>query len=391
MGQLLETVGEAPTQHVHREGRFYRPELDGLRFYAFLGVFFCHAFPVDDAFYRNLHLPMPLLWGALVRSGTAGVDVFFALSAFLITSLLLRERGESGRISLRLFYIRRILRIWPLYFIVVALGVVLAFTEPRHQHLWYYDPALPWQYVVGYLLFIANWVYAAFGSTHSICAPLWTISIEEQFYLVWPALMKVLGRRGMTIAGIATLLLATANQISLALGGGSGAYLYYGSASRGDSLALGVLLALFVDHLPKLTARLRFLFVAAGVVGCVAASARFADFVGPANLRMMLSHLLISLSAGAILYGCLYSRSKLVTGNWVVELGKISYGLYMLHFLGLLIMLTLFHPRPGWEVLATKLSGLMVTILLAFASYRWIESPFLQLKSRFATVLSRPV
>jgi peptidoglycan/LPS O-acetylase OafA/YrhL len=391
MGQLLETVGAAPTKRAHHEGRFYRPELDGLRFYAFLGVFFCHAFPVDGAFYRDLHLPMSELWGALVRSGAAGVDVFFALSAFLITSLLLREREETSRISLRLFYIRRMLRIWPLYFLVVALGVLLASTALSKKHLWYYNPTVPWQYLVGYLLFIANWVYAASGSTHSICAPLWTVSIEEQFYLVWPALMKLLSRRGMMLACIATFLLATASQVSLVLGSASGAYMYYGSASRGGSLALGVFLALFADCLPKLTARLRFLLVAAGLVGCVAASARLSDFVGPANLRMMMDHLLISLSAGAILYGCLYSRSKLVTGTWVVELGKISYGLYMLHFLGLLLMLSLFRPHPGWEVLATKLLGLIMTVFLAFASYRWIESPFLRLKSRFATVLSRPV
>ena len=76
-------------------------------------------------------LPLPSLWGAVAKSGASGVDLFFALSAFLITSLLLRERQETGRISLRLFYIRRILRIWPLYFVVMAVAIVLAHTHAR--------------------------------------------------------------------------------------------------------------------------------------------------------------------------------------------------------------------------------------------------------------------
>ena len=167
MAQLVQMLGEAPSAIAPPERRFYQPELDGLRFYAFLGVFVYHTLPSQA---------MPWLWGAVIKSGAAGVDLFFALSAFLITSLLLRERQQTGRISLRLFYLRRILRIWPLYFVVLALGVVLAHTVP--------DQRLPWYYIAGYLLFIGNWVSAAFGHPQSICSPLWTVSIEEQFYLV---------------------------------------------------------------------------------------------------------------------------------------------------------------------------------------------------------------
>jgi peptidoglycan/LPS O-acetylase OafA/YrhL len=391
MRQLIEAVDPLPLSRAAKPRRFYRPELDGLRFYAFLGVFVCHTVPNEAKFYSDLHLPMPRLLAAVVRSGAAGVDLFFVLSAFLITSLLLRERQETGKISLRLFYIRRILRIWPLYFLVVVLGVVLAHTPPERSHFWYYDPGLPWQYVAGYAFFVANWVYAVLGTTHSICAPLWTVSIEEQFYLVWPALMKTIGRRGMIIAGIVTFLLATINQLALVLGGASAGYAYYGSAARCESLALGILLALIVDRLPRLPGRIRFLLVAGGLIVWISASASLSDFVGPASPRMALDRLMISLASAAILYACLYSRSSLVTGNLVVQLGKISYGLYMLHYVGLLLTLSLLHPRWGWELLAAKAIGFVVTLVLAFASYRWIESPFLRLKSRFAPVLSRPV
>jgi peptidoglycan/LPS O-acetylase OafA/YrhL len=383
MGQLTGVLHSAPMAAAHTQRRFYQPELDGLRFYAFLGVFICHTLPFDGAFYRRFHLPIPWLWGAIAKSGAAGVDLFFALSAFLITSILLREREETGGISLRRFYLRRILRIWPLYFLLIAVGVVLAHTMAKQSLAWYY--------VAGYLLFVGNWVHAVFGRPESICSPLWTVSIEEQFYLIWPLLMKMLRHRGMIVAAIVTFLLATVCRVGYMLAGSSGGFIYYGSVSRCDSLALGILLALFADRLPRLTRRVRWLLLAGGLLGWVASSAWLNEQPGPVDIRMVLGRLIVSLAAGAILYACLHSHSRLVRGEWVVRLGKISYGLYMLHLTGILIMLSLFRPVWGWQLLATKALGFVMTVILAMASYRWVESPFLHLKDKFATVLSRPV
>jgi peptidoglycan/LPS O-acetylase OafA/YrhL len=383
MGQLTGVLHSAPMAAAHTQRRFYQPELDGLRFYAFLGVFICHTLPFDGAFYRRFHLPIPWLWGAIAKSGAAGVDLFFALSAFLITSILVREREETGGISLRRFYLRRILRIWPLYFLLIAGGVVLAHTMAKQS--------LPWYYVAGYLLFVGNWVHAVFGRPESICSPLWTVSIEEQFYLIWPLLMKMLRHRGMIVAAIVTFLLATVCRVGYMLAGSSGGFIYYGSVSRCDSLALGILLALFADRLPRLTRRVRWLLLAGGLLGWVASSAWLNEQPGPVDIRMVLGRLIVSLAAGAILYACLHSHSRLVRGEWVVRLGKISYGLYMLHLTGILIMLSLFRPVWGWQLLATKALGFVMTVILAMASYRWVESPFLHLKDKFATVLSRPV
>jgi peptidoglycan/LPS O-acetylase OafA/YrhL len=155
MAQRAQVLGELPPAIARTPQRFYQPELDGLRFYAFLAVFVYHTLPQQPAFYRSLHLPLPSLWAAVASSGASGVDLFFTLSAFLITALLLRERQQTGGISLRLFYIRRILRIWPLYFFVLAVAVVLAHIVPGQ--------ILPWYYVVGYLLFVGNWINVAFG------------------------------------------------------------------------------------------------------------------------------------------------------------------------------------------------------------------------------------
>ena len=383
MGQMTGVLNAVPTATVHTGRRFYQPELDGLRFYAFLGVFVCHTLPFDGAFYRRFHLPVPGLWGAIAKSGAAGVDLFFALSAFLITSILLREQQQTGGISLRHFYLRRILRIWPLYFLMIALAVVLAHTVAGQS--------LPWYYVGGYLLFAGNWVHAVFGRPESVCSPLWTVSIEEQFYLLWPLLMKMLRRRGMIVAAIVTFLLATVSRLGFMLAGWSGGFIYYGSISRCDSLALGILLALFVDRVPRLTRGLRWLLLGAGLTGWVASSAWLNEQPGPVDMRMVLGRFIVSLSAGAILYACLHSHSKLVRGAWVVRLGKISYGLYVLHLTAILLVLKLLHPVWGWQLLAAKALGFGMTVSLALASYRWVESPFLRIKDRFATVLSRPV
>jgi peptidoglycan/LPS O-acetylase OafA/YrhL len=105
----------------------------------------------------------------------------------------------------------------------------------------------------------------------------------------------------------------------------------------------------------------------------------------------VLARAIISLASASILYGCLYSSNNLLAGGAVVRLGKISYGLYMWHFSGLFISYSLLGLVHGWRRLGNVVLGFFLTLLLAFASYRWVESPFLRLKDRFTTVLSRPV
>jgi peptidoglycan/LPS O-acetylase OafA/YrhL len=105
-------------------GSFYRPELDTLRFFAFLGVFVFHMAPLTIETYEPLGWIAPWLV-AWFSSGAFGVDLFFALSAYLITTLLLREKETRGSLDVRNFYIRRILRIWPLYFAFIAFAGVL--------------------------------------------------------------------------------------------------------------------------------------------------------------------------------------------------------------------------------------------------------------------------
>ena len=156
--------------------RFYRPELDTLRFFAFLGVFVFHVIPNDPSFYLTHQVLSPAVVPivcAISGAGAFGVDLFFALSAYLITILLIREEEVRRHIDIRAFYVRRILRIWPLYFFFIAVAALVPLWD-RTQHL-------RWPYIVGYLLLAGNWVYAWQGLPHSIAGPLWSVSIEEQF------------------------------------------------------------------------------------------------------------------------------------------------------------------------------------------------------------------
>src|SRR5579863_4281789 len=113
----------------------YRPELDVLRFIAFFGVFLFHTagYPVD--FYVRHHVPMFVaeVLNAAIASGKYGVDLFFALSSYLITDLLIRERDQFGSLDVRSFYVRRILRIWPLYYFILSVTLLVPFFDPDRQ------------------------------------------------------------------------------------------------------------------------------------------------------------------------------------------------------------------------------------------------------------------
>lgn len=368
-------------------GRFYRPELDVLRFFAFLGVFLFHAFPRVASFYDANGFPRWLTATIipLFTSGAYGVDLFFALSAYLITSLLLRERASTGSLDLRSFYLRRILRIWPLYLTFVAFAGLASLLIPA-QHL-------PLRYVVGYSLLAGNWMYAIYGLPASFAIPLWTVSIEEQFYLTWPLVFRkaTLGR----MLGIAIGVLVTANvvRVALAASGASLQAMEYNTLTRLDPIALGILIALAGNRLPSFSPAQRIALMAGGMLSWIAAATfnGWNDPQNPESWRLALSHPVISLASVAILLAVLGSQQPFLRNRFLIYLGKISYGLYVVHEFGRFCATQFIHPSTPLGVVVQSILGLMLTALIAAASYRWLETPFLRLKERFSHVASRPV
>src|SRR5580700_9077421 len=184
-------------QHAETGGRFYLPELDLLRFLACTTIFLQHVYQETPArYFPAMH---PDWRGRVVQilgwSGGYSVDLFLALSAFLITQLLLREREATGVIDLRRFYIRRILRIWPLYyFFLLVVAVAGIWFEAFHIHA---------KWLILCALLSGNIANALWGWTPTfVISHVWTIAIEEQFYLVWPLVVRRLKRRGIVSAAL---------------------------------------------------------------------------------------------------------------------------------------------------------------------------------------------
>ncbi len=367
--------------------RFYQPELDALRFFAFFGVFVFHAAPHERAFYDAAHVPHCLsnFLISAFGAGAYGVDLFFALSAYLITSLLLREREKVGEVDIGGFYLRRILRIWPLYLSFLLFAAIVGWAFPSQR--------IEARYLLGFALLAGNWVYVFSGLPHSFVIPLWTVSIEEQFYLTWPLIVRRATAAWLATAAGGLLLLSHLLRGWMSWSGSPATWMEYSTFARIDPIALGVLLALFVGKVPALSRTARSLLLLLGVSGMIGAYALSAldSEITRSSWQLAVSHSITAVSSLAILVSFLGAANRFLRSAMLTYLGKISYGLYVVHEFAHLVAKQIIPAATPARVLFQSAVALALTIALAAASYRWLESPFLRLKERFARVQSRPV
>jgi len=332
---------------------------------------------------------LPAWLGRLLIStfgaGAYGVDLFFALSAYLITTLLWRERSATGALDMRSFYLRRILRIWPLYLSFVAFAAMAAAVLPGQR--------LPLRYVAGYALLAGNWIYVFWGLPASFAIPLWTVSIEEQFYLAWPLALRRSSIRALAALAVGLLLLANIVRVVLAISATPAQVMEYSTLTRLDAIALGILIGLYRDRIPGLGRWRRIALLVSGVAAWITTYAFSAGTRAPAvsTWQSALGHLLTALASAAILLAVMRSQQPFLRNRLLVYLGKISYGLYVVHEFAHYCAMRLVPAAAPFRVLVQSVLSLALTIVLAAASYRWLESPFLRLKERFAHVQSRPV
>ena len=369
---------------------FYQPELDCLRFMAFLSVFFYHCIPGEPSFYTGWPHAIVSFIGATVTAGEFGVPVFFVLSAYLITNLLLREKERTGRLDTRSFYIRRILRIWPLYYSFLAIASLLPFIL-RYQ-------SMPLIWIAGYSLLAGNWVqaFAAYSPPTLMAHPLWTVSIEEQFYLMWPLVVRKASRA--SIAGIAIALLVAANlsRVLLAFSDLPSRFqvINQNTVSNLDPIALGVLLALALEKPPALS----FLKRVALLLACVLSMIGVGGIIEVHRVTgAVVGKPLVAFASAGILVSFLGVRNHVIRNPILQYLGKISYGLYVIHFATWLCVAHFLKESSARydETLGGRIEmaalALAITIAVASMSYRWLETPFLRLKERFTHVHSRPI
>lgn len=344
------------------------PTLDGIRALAVLVVFSAHA-----------GLPV-------VVNGSTGVTVFFFLSGFLITTLLRIEHTKQGRVAILGFYIRRALRILPALYVAIGLGVLAVSTGVVSGHVTAGG-------VASQILHFSNYWIVIFdrdGLSPTTLA-LWSVSVEEHFYLLFPVLFVVVIGRSRAIQAAVILSLCGAvlawRFILYSRSHGDFDRIYLATDSRFDSILFGCALALAYN--PHVDAVHGSRWVWTRVVGPGAAVAFWLlqRQDGKASLTWSYSAQGICL---ALLFIVLIRfsdslASKLLDSKWLVRIGVLSYSIYLLHQLCIELVARL--ELGVWPSAAMSLS---VTMVFAYFMYRWVELPALKWRARWSAPMSSP-
>ena len=363
------------------KAREHIPALDGLR-----GVAILLVIPHNADVFSN---SAPWLWpmALLAHAGWIGVQLFFVLSGFLITRNLLASRGDSH--YLRSFYARRALRIFPLYFLTLFVGLVLL-----PQLLTYSRGALvSHQHQVWLWTFTSNWTQP-FGADVSGFSHFWSLAVEEQFYLVWPfVVLLVAGKRLLWTCG-ALVLIALLFRAFMQKSGAAPDMIYMFTVCRMDALAMGAAMAVVSLSAPAMqwiTGHSRtVLAVAFGVLLAVAVYSHSYSAFDPHTLvlgqtLLAAAFALLVVSAGSIPPGTFgHAFRRLLEMGWLRRVGRYSFAMYVFHLPLTNAFGTPIHEALAFAGSATPLLYALSFILLSFlagmASYHLLEKHFLALK-----------
>lgn len=369
--------------------------LDGLRAIAILLVIAHNAGSVSGA----LDSVLLRLWAVVSNAGWVGVQLFFALSGFLITRILLRGKGEPG--WLRSFYLRRLLRIVPLYyaFLLVIFGVAPHLALLRRLS----EPtAIPQAW---YWLYLANWSAPLLGTRHGL-PHLWSLSVEEQFYLLWPVVVAFTNERVLAMVGLVVVVAALAARVALhALlppeVASSAAYTW--TVCRADTIVLGAFVALALRS-PRIVAWLRAHFrslILTVFLAALLATAVQRGFPAMGSAGEVVNQPLSGLFSALIVLGCVCGPlparqgsevqavlQRWLSAPWLTTIGKYSYAIYMVHLPVTLLLRARFEPLlvqgGGTRRFLAHIgyTGIVLAVSLAIALVTWslIERPFLSLK-----------
>ncbi len=344
--------------------------LDGLRAISIIGVIWFHTW------FDGPHYPELLKWPVL-RQGGYGVHIFFTVSGFLITTLLLRERERFGTISLRDFYIRRALRIWPLYYAVLGLYLINA--------LYFERGSVRAHSFLHYLPSFATFTYTWFVSPNypgGMFNLAWTLASEEQFYLFWPFILKVL--RGiwpvvLIIAIIGLVTATTHGYMNFVLPPGWLPTRIVTSIM--PPICFGVLLAEVLNRKRGFAVLYRLLghrwsapMMLAGM--CAA--------LWPQRAWLMTAWLFTAGLVGA----CVVREDNGLAGflrfRPIALIGTLSYGMYLMNSFSIHAVLYVFKLAGAPYPPLVFVGALALATGLAYLSFRFYESPFLALKARFS-------
>jgi peptidoglycan/LPS O-acetylase OafA/YrhL len=370
------------------------PELDGLRGVAILLVMFFHF----GAYTPEASSTLQTIIAKAIGLGWSGVDLFFVLSGFLITGILVDSKGLPNYLTN--FYIRRILRIFPLYYCSVAfLFWVVPLVTSDYLH-WGWPknwPPLSSSEQVWYWLHISNWRTAFVPLAYPPATPFWSLAIEEQFYVFWPLLILALSRTSLWRFCRAIMALACiARNLPWAqsLGAAYPESLYRLTPFRIDTLLFVASAALIIRSQAAFRPLKRWIlplfFTGCAVLGVVIFSAgSTSPYSGPMT---RFGYTALGLICASLVLGATSQSGGPVTWKRFLRLpilrhfGKYSYAMYVIHAPVHLILSRIFFSFGGgfFSALGTIAFGIAITDQLARLSWFALEAPFLALKDRFA-------
>jgi peptidoglycan/LPS O-acetylase OafA/YrhL len=370
--------------------QIFFPGLNGLRFFAALFVLITHL-----ELFKHLN-GFPDIWNnpLILSFGSIGVDLFFVLSGFLITYLLLAEKGATGDISLKQFYIRRMLRIWPLYFFIVFLTFLIMPLFP----LFPFSQGVKSNYfqkVTLYIFMLPN-VALAFFPGISYATMTWSVGVEEQFYLFWPLLIKATKKLVFVMLGVISFFSALKLVIYFLMHWQTGwDYTRWKDLivmTRIECMALGGLGAYILFY--KKHAWLNIIY---------SPVCQWICFLGivPATYLLIwfgiddIKHWVYSILFLGIILN-VASNPKVVINlerPLLNRLGKISYGIYMYQYLSIVISISVVKQfiSSGNMLLFNIFyygASFIITISISQISYRFLEVRFIKMKPRFSSIVS---
>lgn len=311
-----------------------------------------------------------------------GVTVFFALSGFLITLLLIKEKEATASVSIRKFYIRRILRIWPLYFLYMVVALLVEY--------FLFGKGYSYGQIMYYVLFVPN-IPFVIGGVVDLLAHYWSLGVEEQFYVFWPLLIKMFINRFLSFSIVFIVLFLFVKLIlNLYYGGYSVPYtLLY--VSRFDCMAIGGVGAYLYHHHSRIAGYFNTKLAQAfawGIMGLI--------FINKFHFFSIIDHELVAFVTVILIMNQVSNQITLIKleNRLMNYLGKISFGIYVYHTLIIALVTYLFQK---WDFSLYGLTATMAYVFLiatatlgtAHFSYYYLEAPFLRKKKRYAVVESR--
>ena len=379
------------------KSKLFFPNLDGLRFFCFLIVFLYHC---------NLTILNRMNDGTakealnfIFQNGNSGVNIFFVLSGFLITMLLIREKEVQGSVHLKNFYLRRMLRIWPLFYLCVFLGF---FVFPFYK---YHAVMVPQENAnfFYYLFFAGNFdlirIWPQLPDALTLVV-LWSVAVEEQFYLMWPIFIKYTNKKMYPLLFAAIIVFTLIFRwFHTAHTEADYAIRYFHTFSVIGDMALGGMVAWYCSYDSPL---LRFLkkikrWQIVAIYALAIAVVLYRKVLFVEALPLTFERLVL-----AVLFAFIIAEQNYAVNSFfkfskfknISKLGIYTYGLYCLQFIGIILVQQLgekmgFDFKTLPQALIACIIALIFTIAISMGSYHLYEKHFLKLKDRFAFIVKK--